>query len=463
MDAVTPPDLQTAGAAQPPQDTQGLVGALRAGGSPPSGLMEALRPPQLTGPMMLASAAAQGLNPTQINPVVRQQNIEHEQQIQQVQMIQRAQETQQRQQMHKNAAALSVLTGIVSDPGTSDATMKAIGPQYQALVKQATGVDIPASALNRTVPVDQRNKMLRDLASGVPDEMVTKQYPWVQKDLPKYKQLIASGNEDLFKQIGSKTPSEYKKEALDIQTKEADLFNKKHPELADKQLAAYAFTLHQQLNHKPYWEGDPTSQAQVVEMARIKLIDEDIAAEKRKLNYQSQLQSQRDIAAENRMVLRDQLGQGKATKLADQKRMQSITVAETFLKQFEDYIPKLKKAGFLPGGSGLFASGQAAAKQGHIPIPGISKPNDPVWRGWLDLQGNMIGFARSVQNDIGPRAMAAFQQAVRVSEHPPTEEGLRVITAQMREQLESAKRGPSTGPLSAPVMPMPPEGYRPVQ
>jgi hypothetical protein len=58
----------------------------------------------------------------------------------------------------------------------------------------------------------------------------------------------------------------------------------------------------------------------------------------------------------------------------------------------------------------------------------------------------MIGFARSVQNDIGPRAMAAFQQAVRVSEKPPTAAGLRAISKQMHEQLKASKTGEVQGP-----------------
>ena len=45
-----------------------------------------------------------------------------------------------------------------------------------------------------------------------------------------------------------------------------------------------------------------------------------------------------------------------------------------------------------------------------------------------------------------PRSMAAFQQAVRVSEKPPTAEGLRAISRQMHEQLTAAKKGEPQGP-----------------
>jgi hypothetical protein len=160
-------------------------------------------------------------------------------------------------------------------------------------------------------------------------------------------------------------------------------------------------------------------------MAKLKMIQEDEAKERRQFGYQSQLQSQRDIAAENRLLLKESLSAGKKEDLAAQKKKQAFVVAKTFMNQFEDYIDKLDTAGFLPKDSGVYEHTRASTKQGHPMIPGISEPNAELWRGWLELQGNMIGFARSVQNDIGPRAMAAFAQAVRVSEKPPTKDGNR--------------------------------------
>jgi hypothetical protein len=160
----------------------------------------------------------------------------------------------------------------------------------------------------------------------------------------------------------------------------------------------------------------------------------------------SRLQAQRDVAAEARMEAKAKLDVAKKSTVADQKRVQAVIVAETFLNQFDDYIDKLDTAGFLPKDSGVYEMARSGVKQGHTLVPGLSEPNDPLWRGWLDLQGNMIGFARSVQNDIGPRAMAAFQQAVRVSEKPPTADGLRAISRQMHEQLTAAKKGEPQGP-----------------
>jgi hypothetical protein len=149
---------------------------------------------------------------------------------------------------------------------------------------------------------------------------------------------------------------------------------------------------------------------------------------------------------ERRMTLKADQTKVQKETVADQKKKQAVVVAKTFLNQFDDYIDKLDKAGFLPKDSGVYEAGRASVKQGHTMVPMLSEPNDPLWRGWLDLQGNMIGFARSVQNDIGPRAMAAFQQAVRVSEKPPTAAGLKAISRQMHEQLDASETGVAGGP-----------------
>ena len=127
MNDLTPPDLQTAGAAQPPTDPQSLVGALRAGGSPPAGLMEALRPPQMTPGMMLAAAAAQGLDPTRINPVQQQQNIQVQQQLQQAQLIQQVQQRKQDLEMRKATQFVPLFNDLIKSDSAAGRVVGARG------------------------------------------------------------------------------------------------------------------------------------------------------------------------------------------------------------------------------------------------------------------------------------------------------------------------------------------------
>lgn len=155
---------------------------------------------------------------------------------------------------------------------------------------------------------------------------------------------------------------------------------------------------------------------------------------------QSALQAQRDEAAERRARI---AAGNNARTVPDEKRKSAVAVIDTFLSQYEALLPKLESAGFLPGDSGVKEHARAAAKRGGgpVPIPGYSEPNHPDWRAWLDLQGNLVGFARTVQNEIGPRAMAAFEQAFRTSNQPPTKKGLEEILKNMRDQLKASETG----------------------
>jgi hypothetical protein len=468
---VTPPSLIGAGVAQQPQSPASMIDAIRSQGSMPAQAMQQMAPPPQANVGLAAGSgvlSALGGRPG-ANPYLAQAGQQGAQQSQQqMEMARLAQKSQQQKQameMKRHEAMLKVSQELLQGDSEDGRKVGARGLQTYA---KSVGLDIPDSVLEgmatkRLTPAEY-NDALKKLGMGVDPKSLMQMYPALKPQDIEGLQRVAKDPVAL-KAVGLQTPDERKKSAADTQLAELKVISERHPEIKGK-YGPEMLAIHRKLNGgKEYTEGTPESQTQAFEMAKLSMLREEEQRDIRKITLQegmrSRLQEQRDISMERRMTLK--ADQAKATKetVADQKKKQAVVVAKTFLNQFDDYIDKLDKAGFLPKDSGVYEAGRSAVKQGHTMIPGISEPNDPLWRGWLDLQGNMIGFARSVQNDIGPRAMAAFNQAVRVSERPPTKEGLKKIARQMREQLDASETGQPQGPgAGGPLKPTLPAGTK---
>jgi hypothetical protein len=372
-------------------------------------------------------------------------------------IAQKAQQAQQAQQAKRQEALLKVSQELLQ--GDNEDGRK-VGAKGLATYAKSVGLDIPQSVVEgmatKRLSAKDYNDALKHLGMGTDPQTVLKMYPGLKPQDLQDLQKVAKDPVAL-KAVGLQTPAEQKKAAADLQLSELKALNEQHPELKGK-YGPEMLMMHRKLTGKDYTDGTPESQTQAFELAKLSYLRDLEQSEARKMAMQeamrSRLQTQRDVAMEQRAATKAAADANKKSNVADEKRKQAVIVAETFLNQFDDYIDKLDKAGFLPKDSGVYEHARAGVKQGHTLVPGLSEPNDPLWRGWLDLQGNMIGFARSVQNDIGPRAMAAFQQAVRVSEKPPTAEGLRAISRQMHEQLKASKTGEPQGPgIGSPLTP----------
>lgn len=467
-DVTQPTDMVGAGIVAPDPRPVNLLEALQ-GGSPLSqgALAGMLAPPEPNAGMTALNALGAGVfaGRGQANPIAAQQLAQQQEDRQRQMMMQRMYERSQDRKAKQQEGVLAVSQHLLNSESSQarEVGAKGVFNFLQTVDPKNPPPTALIDALSKGhVDIKKSNEILRDIAEGMDDKMILARHPYATPEsLTDYRKVNMTPA--LMKTLGVETPEQRQSALYDLKIKEEAALAAQYPEIKGK-YAQELLMAHRKLNNgQDYKNGTPESRSQAYEIAKLSVLNDEQKRDEQKLILQEgmrgRLQEQSNINAENRMLMRE----GLKTEAADKKRQQGLVVAETFVNQFDDYIDKLDKAGFLPKDSGVLEKGRADVKQGRVPIPGVSKPNDPVWRGWLDLQGNMIGFARSVQNDIGPRAMAAFQQAVNVSEHPPTAEGLRVISKQMREQLKASKigeiQGPSTGPLAVPP---PPPGFNPV-
>jgi len=239
------------------------------------------------------------------------------------------------------------------------------------------------------------------------------------------------------------TPDDLKLKALQVQEKEAARITKDYPELVKGDPAVIQDMIMQHrkiMGGKAYTEGTDESRDMAYNLAKYNQAKAEEAKIARQLEMRSILQQQQQqfsqgqldqrLAAQDAML--DKRLAAQAQSAAKKKDEAVKATAESFLNQFKAIVPQMYDAGFLPRGTDFISSKAAILRRGI-------DPESPILREWFDLQANMIGWARSVQNDIGPRAMAAFHETNRVMSQPPTKEGLERIIKNMEAQLTASK------------------------
>jgi hypothetical protein len=117
---------------------------------------------------------------------------------------------------------------------------------------------------------------------------------------------------------------------------------------------------------------------------------------------------------------------------SEQKTVQALAVMDHWVNQAEGVLKEMSDAKLLPGGEGAGSSATAWTRR-------QLKPNADALRKWQALQPGVVGFDRSVLNDMGARAIKAHSGALQFFDSPPTYEGAQAVLKQMREQLEVAK------------------------
>ena len=465
---ITPPDLIGAGVASPQQgapDASSLMAQLRQPAMPPE-MGPLMSMPRQTPGQAYAQAAAGGVSAMTgaPNPVMQQQQAQQQQAMQYSQLHERVMNRRE-----KDAEGLLNISKDFLQSDSEEARM--VGARGIMNFAKSKGMPIDnfegmvKSLATKAVSGKELADVFQEIGLGFSPDIITKRHPNLPPDI--LQQAIQNkDNDPARKLMGLPSVLDERKKIADTKLSEAAALDAESGlKGLPPELKLTVDRIHRGLNaEKSYGEGTTQSQAQAFELAKLQMIDAEqkkaAVDDARKLALEGQLigmregaasrlQGQRDIAAEERARIKSETDLAKKTTLADEKRKQAVVVAKTFMNQFLDKIDKLDKEGFLPKDSGVYEHQRAAIKQGKVLIPGVSQPNADTWREWLELQGNMIGFARSVQNDIGPRAMAAFQQAVNVSEKPPTKTGLLNIHKQMMEQLNASESGIPGGPLGS--------------
>lgn len=501
-DETQTPDLQAAGVPTPQETLSqpAVMQALQPRGPMPGNVMQALGSAPVSPGLGFGSGvlAAIGGHPGQ-NPYLQQQQQGQGQQMQMLNMldqmahrqqleVQRQQELKERQQMHqlqRDDIARTVLKDQLFGPNAAqeEGVRGVLAKQY-AQKLGGVGIEMPQSgvlAMSRGGPNQTNQKELAIKLAAVDNEQDPQQKAMLTQDAQRFFAQHGGKPEDwqsvnttlrsdpYLESVNLPTKNKLRQQALDTQLKEFHLIKQQHPELADPKTAGDVAMLHRRLNNgKTYEQGDETSQQQAYNMAEYKrLATEEAkihALEESRMRIQAAASANQDarqqaMFAQQQSTLEQKFAQQmamlqerqalKGKTLAEEKRDAATAAAKSFLAQFKAIVPAMDKEGFLPSREDWFASKEAGL---HRTI----RPENDVLREWYELQANMIGWARTVQNDIGPRAMAAFQETNRIMAQPPTKAGLERIIKNMEAQLTASETGQpqpapnNPGPLGAP-------------
>lgn len=133
------------------------------------------------------------------------------------------------------------------------------------------------------------------------------------------------------------------------------------------------------------------------------------------------------------------VSEGVKTRAEARKAEKGFASTATLLNQLEELVPAMAKKGFLAADSSSQSAAMAAARRSPY-VPVIGKPGDEDLAAWRAHAGTMVSILRQL-GDIGPRAIAAYQSAIDVIEHPTTAAAARKVFGQLREALNAAKTG----------------------
>ncbi len=403
------PDLTAAGAAGPPANPAGLMDAMRSQGTPPAGLMAALAPQPLTGPSQAAYALTAGLNPTGINPVERQQNVEQEQRMQQVQLLQRAQQHQQQLEFQKASQFVPLFNDLLKSDSEAG---RVVGAKGMENILRSQGQQVPegfAESFRTQLPsLDKRKEAYMAI-------LAAKDNPSLQGNLDQY--LVNS---------------------LKIPTDMIDMV---------KQEAASPMV------HKLFFGKTPQEEQAAIDKANLDQMKYDLtvkkqdalearqAAEGNRSDKRLQLMEGNQQISQARLDLAMKAFEFKQANGPQEKQQKALDQAQNLTDQLDAVSHQLKDKGYLP------KPGMSKLDPGYFAVLGkrTLDPNDPSWQTWVKhLQPAMIGFARNVQGDIGPRAMQAFQGAQTLMDNPPDIKSIEEVVRNMRLAVKLGREGKDT-------------------
>lgn len=180
-------------------------------------------------------------------------------------------------------------------------------------------------------------------------------------------------------------------------------------------------------------------------MADLAVMKEDLAERRQESLERRQISAEeRASRNENRADRRlDLMEKSLATRIGtkEEKQKQTFAVMSDALDNMSDLAARLDAKGYLPKTTagpmaGLLKGDTSAAK---AKLNQEMFPNDPDWQQWKQLQASLVGFDRTVLNDIGARAFQAFKNQFAFFDNPPTREAIDKTVGQMRGFLNTAQ------------------------
>ena len=250
-------------------------------------------------------------------------------------------------------------------------------------------------------------------------------------------------SDPFLKAVGLPTKADNRLEALKLQKEEAAAIAAKYPELTKgkPEVIQDMIMQHRKYNSgQSYTEGTPESQELAYSVAKYneaKREETKLAAqEEMRARLTAQSQEFQSLMQDKRFAQQEKL---QSERLAAQQ--QSVTkqksdaaqsTMETAINQLEEAVKAMDSAGYLPKGKGFIDQKWAQVQRGL-------SPEDPAIRRFQEKQANLIGFARTFQNEIGFRAASMMEQTNALVSRPPSMEAWKEIFADMREQMKASR------------------------
>jgi len=400
---VRPPDMVGAGMMPPGQPPVDLMGALSQGTMPMAALQMMVQPSQSPG-MTALSALGAGVHAGrgQADPMMGQQLAQRQQQMQQAQQMMQMHERQQ-QAAWKRTQYEDIIYDSMIKSGDPETAM--LGWERKAARAKQFGVQgITPEMISRLgrgkLSTDTLNAAVLNAAAGVSDADNVRLHPALTpQDIPFIHKLAAS--DDYRKKLGLRDTTDVE----DHQVKKQKV---------DMDILKYELSLRKQ-----------------DEVERRTLTSEQMAARRA------------DLQDKRLEMMADQFNRKLDAK--DAKQEKNLATFETAIDNMDMLADNLNAKNFLTkdvqgkgvlGGllTGDMQPAQAATNRKLYPY-------DEDLTRWKQLQATIIGFDRTVLNDIGARAFLAFKNQFQFFDEPPSAAAIHKVTDQMRQFIAVAKSG----------------------
>ena len=411
-DIQRPPDMAGLGPQQP-APAEDAVGLLRSQGTPPASLLSLLAQPQ-GGGGGLAGAISAGMPFVNVGgrnagfqDVVAQQQerarLQQRQQFEEVARVQAMQERQQERLYRQNKDFLMLYEqGLTSgSPIVREWSARGLNQILPQMNQPKLPPDVVQGFVQGRLSPDILKQAIMERRAGIDDKTLLAMHRELQpsdlafvdklKDSPDYMRSIGVDEEEVQRR---RDEFVLKRRAADLAAQRADLSERR-------------LTLQEERSER---------------------------AEER---------AQRNEARNDRRL--DIMEKSLASKLTtkEEKRKLTFDVMADALDNMEALAQRLDDKNYLPktaaGPLAGIATGDLSAARATINQ--TTFPNDGDWQAWKQLQASLVGFDRTVLNDIGARAFQAFKNQFAFFDHPPTRDAIIQSINQMRGFLKTAQEG----------------------
>lgn len=235
------PDLQGAGLGSQEQDTPSLINTLRSQGSMPSAALQMLMQQPQGGGLMEALAGGVSMMQGRPNPVTAQRMAQSQQQTQMLKAVDTIQTHQALQQYRQDVlaqrnakmkwdqaqadkkderanatSAMNVMLKMYESESTPPEWKAANAPRIQAMVKAATGWDVPPPPVMQKVDSKERNEFYAwAVIPEVTDAQIKNRFPWATDAVIRSARTMPDTPE-LRALVGAPSKMEQDKKAADL-------------------------------------------------------------------------------------------------------------------------------------------------------------------------------------------------------------------------------------------------------